>query len=334
MIQHRAAMGIFIVATLSACSSRTDKLDVVKIADRGFITNGPVYIADEEGFFAKEGLKLEYVEPPRSTSQTVPLLARGDLDVVTSSVTSAFYSAIEQGAQIRIVADRGHVAKDGCEYDGIMARKGLFDNAAPTAATIRGRRMSLGASGTYGFIADNYLGSMGLTTKDVDVVRLGENTEAQALDAGTIDLLHVAEPYLSRLEAEGHKLIGPSSVYSPGTHLAVVEFGPTLTVKHRDIAYRFIKAYLRGVRQSQEGATPRNVEILARRTKLDPAVLKKMCRPSVYTDGHVDTGDLLKFQQWAVRTKRLDKVMGADAGVDMSFVQRAVKELGTSSSTK
>jgi ABC-type nitrate/sulfonate/bicarbonate transport system substrate-binding protein len=191
--------------------------------------------------------------------------------------------------------------------------------------------MSLGASGTYGYIADNYLGSFGLTTKDMDVVRLGEGVEAQALDAGTIDLLHVAEPYLSQLEARGHKLIGPSNVYSPGTHLAVIEFGPTLTVNRRDVAYRFIKAYLMGVKQSEEGATPRNVEILARRTKLEPQVLRKMCRPAVYADGHVNTEDLLKFQKWAVKAHRLDRVPGAEAGVDMSFAQRAAKELGLSS---
>jgi NitT/TauT family transport system substrate-binding protein len=330
---HRAALGVILLAGSVACTRKPaeKKLDVVKIADRGFITNAPLYIADEEGFFAKEGIRLEYTQPPRSTSQTIPLLARGDLDVVTSSLTSAFFSAIEQGAPIRIVADRGHITKNGCEYSGIMARRGLFDKNPPSAATLRGKRMSLGSSGTYGYIADNYLGTFGLSTKDIDVVRLGENVEAQALDAGTIDLLHVAEPYLSKLRAQGHTLIGPSSIYSPGTHLAVVEFGPTLTVNRRDVAYRFIKAYLKGVKQSSEGMTARNLDILARRTKLDPEVLRKMCRPAVYADGHIDTADVLKFQQWAVKTHRLDRVLGADAGIDMSFAERAARELGLKS---
>jgi NitT/TauT family transport system substrate-binding protein len=333
---RRTARIILLLWASVACSGKspTRTLDVVKLADRGFLTNAPLYIAEAEGFFAEEGIRLEYMEVPRSTGQILPLLERGDLDVVTGSISSAFYGAIAQGARMRIVADRGHIPNGGCSYSGIMARKGLFDSAAPTAATLRGRRMSLGASGAYGYIADNYFASVGLSTKDMNIVRLSETLETQALHSGAIDLMHVSEPYLSRLVAEGNKLIGPSSVYSPGAQYATVVFGPTLTVQRRDVGLRFMKAYLKGVKQSQEGATSRNIEIVSQRTKLDPALLRKVCMPELFSDGHIDSSKLLKFQEWAVRSHHIDRVLGADAGLDMSFAREAAKELGIRSESK
>jgi NitT/TauT family transport system substrate-binding protein len=194
--------------------------------------------------------------------------------------------------------------------------------------------MSVGASGAYGYIADNYFASVGLTTKDMNIVRLGESLENQALRSGGIDLMHVSEPYLSLLAAEGNKLIGPSSVYSPGAQYGTVLFGPTLTVDRRDVGLRFMRAYLKGVRESQQGATARNVEIVSQRTRLDPALVRKVCMPEISSDGQVDRLELLKFQEWAVKTHRLDRVLGADAGLDMAFAERAAKELGITSQSQ
>jgi NitT/TauT family transport system substrate-binding protein len=300
----------------------------VKIADRGFLTNAPIYIADEEGYFADEGIKLEFGEPPRSSSQIIPLLERGDLDVMASSLTAGFYAAVAQGARSRIVADRGHLADSGCDYDGIMVRRGLIKGSSATASDLRGKRFSAGPTGLGGYVLDKYLTSVGLTTADVTMVRLGETLEAQALHAGTIDGLHVAEPHLSQLLAEGHRLIGPSRIYAPGAHYAVLVFGPSLTVAHRDLGERFMKAYLRGVTKYREGLTPRNVDIIARRTHLAPQVLEKICLPTINADGALNSASLLDFQKWLVRGGFLTGAPGAEVGTDMTFVRSAAKELG------
>lgn len=57
-------------------------------------------------------------------------------------------------------------------------------------------------------------------------------------------------------------------------------------------------AYLSAVDQYSEGKSARNIEILARRTGLDEALLRKACWPSVRGDGRVDMGSMLEFQRW------------------------------------
>ncbi len=335
-MRFRNAVALPLLAITIACKGKpaTRDLDVVRVADRGYITNAPIYIAEAEGFFADEGIRLAFIEAQGSTTQMFPILERGDLDVINSTVSSAFYAAIAQGSRIRMVADRGHTQSGHCSYAGIIAHKGLFDAAAPTAASLRGKRISISAAQSSTYTTDLFLASFGLTLRDLHVVRLGESLEVQALDAGNLDLLFANEPYLSRLKAEGHKLIGPDNQYSSGMSSSIFVFGPTLTVENRELGLRFIRAFLKGVKQLQEGMTPRNIEILTARTRIDPALLKSICLPAVYADGHVETSELLKFQQWAVKTKRLDRVLGPDAGVDMWFVQRASKELGIPTASK
>jgi NitT/TauT family transport system substrate-binding protein len=260
----------------------------------------------------------------------IPLLERGSFDVMASQLTSAFFAAVAQGGKSRIVADRGHVAASGCDYDGVMARRGLFDNGAPTAATLKGKRFSLGAAGSAAYVTDKYLESIGLSTKDLDMERLGESLEDQALEAGSIDGLHVAEPHLSKLVSEGHKLIGPARIYAPGMHYAVLIFGPSLAITRRDVGERFMEAYLRGVKDFHAGLTPRNVDIITRRTKMAPDLIRRICLPTISADGELNSASLLDFQKWSQKNGYLKTVVAGNA-TDMSFARQAARKLAITS---
>jgi len=334
-MRRRLAVAAILALVNAGCDRKSTPphQDLVKIADRGFLTNAPIYIADEDGYFADEGIKLVFTEPPRSSSQIIPLLERGDLDVMASSLTAGFFSAVAQGGRSRIVADRGHVSDSGCDYDGVIARRGLFDGDAPTAKDMRGRRFSIGPAGIGAYIVDKYLESMGLTTSDLTLVRLGERLESQTLDQGSIDGMHVAEPHLSWLVARGHRLIGPARIYTPGLHYAVLVFGPSLTVTHRELGERFMKAYLRGVKTFREGLTPRNLDIISRRTGVNIDTLKKICPPTINADGELNGSSLLDFQKWLVKAGFLSRELGPEGGTDMTFARQAAKELGIAPSS-
>jgi len=328
MRRKSVAVAVIAAAVMSCSKPDPAKFDVVKIADRGFITNAPIYIADEEGYFADERIRLEYSEPPRASGQIIPLLERGDIDVLAPTLSAAFFAAVLKGAKSKIVADRGHVSPTGCDYLGIMVRRGLLNGVPPTAKDLRGKRFSLGGASSTAYVATKYLNSLGLSTADIDMVRLGETVEPQALRAGSIDGLHVAEPFLTQLQAEGNELIGPARRYVPGMQFAVVIYGPTLTVRNRELGQRFMKAYLRGVQTFRKGLTPRNVDIIARRSHLPAESLRKICLPAVNPDGALDYPSMLDFQKWLVANGNLDRVLGAEAGTDMTFARNAAKELG------
>ena len=83
------------------------------------------------------------------------------------------------------------------------------------------------------------------------------------------------------------------------------------------------QAYLEGVRQYQEGSTDRNVAILAKYTKLEPELLKKVCWPAIPADGSVNLDSIRDFQAWAVERGDMQSVVDPEAFWDGRFLQEA-----------
>ena len=323
---------LFLLAlTLPACARQRDPadLDVVRIAVHSRIAGSPLHIADEEGFFRDEGIRLEFVETTRS-SQALPVLERGDIEAIIGTASVGLYSALAKGAHVRIVADRAYLDPDGCAVSAIMGRHDAFPNDSPTASQLRGKRFSISPATTVAYVMDMYLKSVGLSVSDINVVKLSESVEAQALETNALDGMHVSEPYLSQLRGMGHRVLAVTSRFAPGAHTSVLIYGPSM-LNRPELAQRFMNAYLRGSRRYSEGATPRNIEIISKRLSYDTAMLRNICLPKTRIDGELNLDWLLAFQEWAVEKGHLDKVVGRDAGVDLSFARRAAAMLDSQS---
>jgi NitT/TauT family transport system substrate-binding protein len=316
------------VATLLAgCGEKpSDALETVRITTRRHLSSAPIYIADEDGYFAAEGIRVQFMDSPTRSTQAIPLLEQGSFDVLAASVTSGLFAAVRSGARLRMVADRGHVG-GRCDFNGVIGAGTSFANDSPTTADVRGKIFSINTSATPELITDLFLASRGLAAKDVKVVSLSETVEPQALRTGALHATYVTEPYISALKSEGHRLLGSARQYAPGAHFGVIIFGPTLTVQNRELGQRFMNAYLRGVRKHADGPTPRNVEILSKRMGFDSAFLRTACFATVHSDGHIDEEWMNEFQRWSVDKGYLPSVFPAAAAIDPSFARSAVSRL-------
>jgi NitT/TauT family transport system substrate-binding protein len=317
-------------AAFVACSpqSRDRPKDIVKIVARGSLTNGALMLGEAEGDFAREGIALDFTDSPTASVQALPLLERGAVDVLAGAPSAGFYAAVAMGSRSRIVADRGHVRPGACDFNAIVGSKTAFRSDSPSAAEVRGKRFSINSPGSAAFMIDAYLSRLGLSTADVDAVKLSQVLEVQAIATGAVDAMHASEPYITGLRNEGHRVLGAGTVLAPGMHIGTVIFGPNLTVANRELGKRFMRAYLRGARRWAEGPTARNIAIITSRTDFDPAVLAKACFPSIDVNGSLNLKWLLELQEWSVRKGHLDKVQGINAGVDTTFAHDAVETLG------
>jgi NitT/TauT family transport system substrate-binding protein len=82
-------------------------------------------------------------------------------------------------------------------------------------------------------------------------------------------------------------------------------------------------AYLKAVRQYNQGKTERNLEILAKHTRLDRDLLMQACWPSVRDDGQINIQSILEFQDWAVKKGFLDSPVKMDQFWDPGFIEHA-----------
>jgi NitT/TauT family transport system substrate-binding protein len=316
-----------LTAIVAGCSQHSDKngaLQVVQISGRSAIANAPLFIADEEGFFAREGIKLEFVTLSTDLTQNIPALEQEKVDAIAAQLNVGFFNAVAKGARARIVVDRGHVDPQSCDFTGIIGRGSLFTTDDPPASQLRGRRFAANPAGASGYLVARYLSAKGMTNADIQFVSLPDNVQLQALQSGSIDAVFATEPRFTQ-SLPGNRLIAPGNKYTPGLQYSFIVFGPSLLVTHRDLGQRFVNAYLRGVRQYNKGKTPRNLEIVSRRVHLNPDTARALCWAPIRNDGLLDTPSLLDFQKWGVAQGHQLKVLSDTEYSDIEFARKAAR---------
>lgn len=302
----------------------------IKVLSMPYITFAPFFISQVEGYFAEQGLEVEFVTFD-GLSTAIPALAQGEIDVVSGHIRSSIFSAIAGDAKVMIVADKGHVNPTGCADTAILARKALLDaGGLKTPDGLAGLKVSVDQTNYEGYLMDKILGSANLTMEDVTLVEdIPSPNQSDALGSGAVDVLFSAEPWLTRNLQSGKTAvwISPKEVI-PDFQYGVVLYGPNLITKNPDAGDRFMFAYLKGVRQYNQGKTDRNIEIISKYTELDAKILTDACWPSIRSDGNINVESVVDFQNWAVGRGYLKKLVPSDQFWDPQFVDFAVKELG------
>jgi NitT/TauT family transport system substrate-binding protein len=326
----RAALALALAAALlpAACGGSRDGaeggLRTIRISGSPsplFI--GPIYIAEAEGYFAEQGLRTEILIIPGSTSEAVPALASGSLDVLTGRTNIGVFNAMAQGAPIRIVASQGMLVSGTCPSDGLVIRGSLVENGVlPPLDSLRGRRIAVNRNTLDGFYLDALLARAGLSIDDVETIIIPNASILDALTRGAIDYATVPEPYISSFAPTGHILYAAANDIAPGLQTRSIIFGPTLLRERPDDGRRFLIAYLKGLRRFHEGKTERNLDILDR-GKYGRDVLQRACWPSTPEDGHVEIASLVEFQEWAQRRGLLDRVARPDEMWEPRFLEEA-----------
>lgn len=301
----------------------------LKVVHGAFINDAPFFIALEEGYFRDEGLDiLEETVPNASTA--LPGLIQGQVDVLGTVVSAGLLKALGENAPIKIVADRSFFDANSCTFTALVARKALVDaGELQSPAQLKGKRLELNRAILEGYYTDKLLSSAGLTMDDVQITNLDDPVVLEALGKGAIDVTATSEPWLTRIVESGTGVVWkPAQEILLNFQAGVLVFGPTLVEKNRDAGLRYMRAYLRGVQQYHEGKTDRNIEILAKYTKLEPGLLKKSCWPSIHADGQVNAASILEYQNWAMKNNLLDKAVSASQIWDASFAGQAAHDLG------
>jgi NitT/TauT family transport system substrate-binding protein len=325
-----ALLGLALVASGWSCAKPATDAQPVRIAVSRYFANSPLFIARDEGFFADEGLTVEFVEAPGSASQLVPALVQGRIDVISSAVSVGILNAIGLGAKVRLVADRGIYDPRACSATALVARR-VPEGRALSAEDVRGRRFAVSGptSGTVYFL-DVLLDSLGLRPDEVSSTQVPAIATLDALENGGIDFVSAIEPQLTVLLAAGNHIAIPYERVLPGFQSGALVFGPRLLSRDRDAGRRFIRAYLRAVRQYNQGKTEHNLDVLSRATGLDRPTLERMCWPPLREDGRLSLEGLKAYEEWAHRKGYMEHVIPVERLWDAELVQSAAAELASS----
>ena len=320
--------------------ARSAELDEVKIATPLTISDAPILIAEHKGYCRELGIKTTMVSMQTGAYMVAPLGA-GQLDIGAGATSAGLFNSATRGIGIKITADKGS-NQPGYAYVSLLVRKELVDSGKfKTLKDLKGLRCAEpGKGASTGSTLNQAIEHAGLTYDDVThVYNMGFPEMVQAMQNGAIDAAPVPEPFNTFGREQGIGVRFAADEFYPRQTIAVLLYGPDFIAKRREVAERYMQAYLKGVRfyngaiQDGHFAGPNAEELIALLVKetryKDPALFKKVVPNGCDPDGHVDRPSLGKDLAFWRAQKFVDNetVDVADV-VDDSFVDAALKALG------
>jgi NitT/TauT family transport system substrate-binding protein len=320
------------VCGLTACRAESPAADPpharLRLSSLRHLSQGPLLLAEAEGYFRDEGIEIELI-PSRDHRDMLPMLLSGDLDVLAANLSPIFLSAIAQGANLRIVADKGRLSRDGCTYLAFLARPELVRDGRLTRPAERPRwQVSYRPSSIFELLFERARDSAGIDPREVELFHLSDLTESQALAQGRLDVaLVTGAPMQALLEAGEAVIWRRGEELMPDGQLLVLFYGPSLLERDREAGVRFMTAFLRGVRQYQLGKTARNVEVLAAGVGATPEQVERSCWIGMSADGRIDLDSLTAVEEWS-RAKGIHRrALTVEEVWDPSFLESAARRL-------
>jgi NitT/TauT family transport system substrate-binding protein len=305
----------------STVPSPTPALTTVRVAYLPIISNGPLFIAQEEGYFARQGINVEFVKF-QSAPASLPALINGDIAVSGGQVSSGLVNAIMKGANLRIVADKGRASSGFCTTNGIVVRRELFESGKVTKISdLKGKKIMFTNDQSY--LVSLLLERGNLTPDDVEIVNMDFASGVVALTNGAVDAGDLTEPFITQVNNSGAAvMLIPTNEYCPDWPLPLF-YGPAFLDRDPELGRRFMVAYLQGVRQYNQGKTERNLVILENYTHLDRDILKQSCWMPVADNGDIPKKPVREYVDWMYATKKITQNPTDEQLFDLSYVTYA-----------
>lgn len=322
-------VAVIIVLLVSACTPlQPTKVAPVhlRVGTLHYLSFAPLFVAQQLGYFAEQGLDVEFVDFGTFDAPMIAALAQSQLDIGGMSLTAALLNAIADGTHIKLVADKGFANPNGCASAAMVASKSLLDaGALKDLAGLRGKSVAGSSANTFEWVVDLLLQKAGLTRSDVKVLNITDPlTLTAGLGSGSVNVTQLVEPWITRARNQG---VGetwiPFSDLMPNASLAGIVYGPSILDKNHDAGVRFMTAYLKAIRQLEQGKTDANVALLADFTKLPADEIKEACWTSFQPDGKIDTQSLLDFQQWTIQKGYVARASDLSQMWDPQFADQA-----------
>jgi NitT/TauT family transport system substrate-binding protein len=177
----------------------------------------------------------------------------------------------------------------------------------------------------------------GLKFTDVNVVYMGFPEMLAAFKNKGIDAGVTNEPTVTRSIEQGFAVrASPHTIY-PGQQTAVALYADEF-IKRRDVAQKFMNAYLRALRDYNDAlkggrlagpAAQEVIAILNEYTRIkDPKVYRDMTPFAANPDGHVNKATLQNDYDFFKGRGLISGRVTVDQVIDDSFANEAVRQLG------
>ncbi|MDR1873014.1 MAG: ABC transporter substrate-binding protein [Deltaproteobacteria bacterium] len=286
------------------------KYFVLKVPNSAELTSPEILMAAEEnGFFAENGIKLHYVGAVPS-NQAIPSVLKNIIHTNSGGHVNTTISAIAAGANIISVAQK----TESTEKVPHMVAIVRIDSPIKTAQDMVGKKVgSPSATGCSGYFPLAYLRKHGIEDQKnaIEQVIIKETFIEQALRQGDVDvaLMHKTPDYFQN-SGEFRVLFSDYDIWENRGGGTPFFFNKDFVKERPDVIHGFVTAMAKTANWAN--ANPRlNREITARRAKVDVnAITDRYYAPNAIIKPESVTVwiDLLKEYKELTQDIALDKI--------------------------
>jgi len=159
---------------------------------------GAVFIAKEQGFFAKRGLDVKLQLIP--VSPNVPAAVMSQSVQIGGTTPPVLLQAMDSGLDLVAIAGGG-VYENSSRGVGLVARNGV---AVTQAADLVGKKVGVpGFNATIHLLVRQWLMNKGVDPKKVTFIEVPIPQMPDVLKGGSVDVVATAEPFVSRIVQGG-----------------------------------------------------------------------------------------------------------------------------------
>jgi len=235
-----------VLAALALLSQAAVAADHVKFGVFKVVGTSPVFLAEENGYFAAEGLEVELV-PFTAQGPLVLGIASGDLDFGATAFTGSFYNLAGQGV-LKIIGAFIHEAP-GFQANTLIASNRAYDAGLKTPKDLAQRAAAIPEIGNPAQYALSLLSEKyGIDANTIRFMPMGSNPNVvSAVVGGQADFgvapISFARPSLQKGDVKLIAYIGDETPWQLGGVLT-----STKTANNRgDVVQRFLRGYKKGV---------------------------------------------------------------------------------------
>lgn len=221
--------------------------DTIKIGLLRLTSHSPSIIADGKGYFAKQGLKVEFV-PFQAAQPMAVAIASGDVDFGVTAISGSLLNLAEKDV-VRII---GGALTESAGIDGqkILVSKAAYDAGVTSPAQLKGHSFGVTTAGSsFHYMAHKIADKEGFARSELKIKTLQKvPAVVAALKSGQIDAWSIVPNIAGALAKGGEiKVIGKVSDYIDGYQVTTIFTSKKNVSERRELVKRFLTAFEQGV---------------------------------------------------------------------------------------
>jgi NitT/TauT family transport system substrate-binding protein len=275
----------------------------------------PIYVADQEGLFAKHGVKVEFI-PVSSAPERDQLIAAGQADgMVNEALSTAFFNKDQIQAQVV------RYARAATTENALFSILAAAQSDIQTVDDLKGVEIGISQGTVIDYLTDRLLKAEGFTQDDIATIAVPKiDDRMNLLGTGALQAAMLPEPLTTLARANSARVILDDSSH-PEYSYSTITFRKETIDEYPQAIRSFVAAIDEAV--GLINATPEKFEnLMVERHVVPPTLQGKFSLPPFIATGVPSEAQWDDMISWAVEKGLLAKSVPYSESVIDSFLPR------------